>query len=69
MRAIIGGSGLSKIKSLQSTRRELVRTPYGDPSCPLNFGRLGASELVFLARHGSGHRIAPHQINYRANLF
>ncbi len=69
MRAIIGGSGLGKIKSLQSLRREVVRTPYGDPSCPLSFGTLGAYDVVFLARHGAGHRIAPHEINYRANLW
>jgi 5'-methylthioinosine phosphorylase len=69
MKAIIGGSGLGKIKSLQSSRREVVRTPYGDPSCPLSFGTLGTHEVVFLARHGAGHRIAPHEINYRANLW
>ncbi len=69
MRAIIGGSGLGKIRSLQSTRREVVRTPYGDPSCPLHFGHLGAHPVVFLARHGAGHRICPHEINYRANLW
>jgi 5'-methylthioinosine phosphorylase len=69
MKAIIGGSGLGKIKSLQSLRREVVRTPYGDPSCPLSFGNLGAHQVVFLARHGAGHRIAPHEINYRANLW
>jgi 5'-methylthioinosine phosphorylase len=69
MRAIIGGSGLGKIKSLKSMRREVVRTPYGDPSCPLSFGTLGDYDVVFLARHGAGHRIAPHEINYRANLW
>jgi 5'-deoxy-5'-methylthioadenosine phosphorylase len=69
MRAIIGGSGLGKIKSLQSSRREVVRTPYGDPSCPLSFGTLGDYDVVFLARHGAGHRIAPHEINYRANIW
>ena len=69
MRAIIGGSGLGQIRSLQSTRREVVRTPYGDPSCPLHFGHLGAHPVVFLARHGAGHRICPHEINYRANLW
>jgi 5'-methylthioinosine phosphorylase len=69
MKAIIGGSGLGKIATLKSLRREVVRTPYGDPSCPLSFGTLGEHPVVFLARHGSGHQIAPHEINYRANLW
>jgi 5'-methylthioinosine phosphorylase len=46
MKAIIGGSGLGKIKSLQSLRREVIRTPYGDPSCPLSFGTLGAPDCA-----------------------
>lgn len=69
MKAIIGGSGLGLIPALRLTRREVVRTPYGDPSCALSFGTLGGSEVVFLARHGYGHTLAPHQINYRANLW
>ena len=69
MKAIIGGSGLRLIPSLRLTRREVVRTPYGDPSCAVSFGVLGESEVVFLARHGYGHTLAPHQINYRANLW
>jgi 5'-methylthioinosine phosphorylase len=69
MLAIIGGSGLSKLANIDNTRREVVRTPYGDPSGPLTFGKLGSAEIVFLARHGYGHTIAPHEINYRANLW
>ncbi|MFZ9407861.1 MAG: S-methyl-5'-thioinosine phosphorylase [Burkholderiaceae bacterium] len=69
MKAIIGGSGLGQIPQLRLTRREVVRTPFGDPSCALSFGVLGESEVVFLARHGYGHTLAPHQINYRANLW
>jgi 5'-methylthioinosine phosphorylase len=69
MLAIIGGSGLSKLATIANSRREVVRTPYGDPSGPLTFGKLGASDVVFLARHGYGHTIAPHEINYRANLW
>ena len=68
MFAIIGGSGLARLAGLETQRRELVRTPYGDPSGPLTFGRLDGREIVFLARHGYGHTIGPHEINYRANL-
>ncbi len=67
--AIIGGSGLAKLAELESTRRQVVRTPYGDPSGPLTFGTLDGVELVFLARHGYGHTFAPHEINYRANIW
>jgi 5'-methylthioadenosine phosphorylase len=69
MIAIIGGSGLTQLANLEITSRQIVRTPYGEPSGPLTFGRIGASELVFLARHGYGHTLAPHEINYRANLW
>ena len=69
MHAIIGGSGLAKLADLQLERREVVRTPYGDPSCALSFGKIEGVDVVFLARHGYGHTIAPHQINYRANLW
>ena len=69
MLAIIGGSGLTQLANLRVTRRETVRTPYGKPSGPLVFGKLGACEVVFLARHGPGHTIAPHAVNYRANLW
>ena len=67
--AIIGGTGLARMEGLERTRREMVKTPYGAPSCPLVFGRLGGVEVVFLARHGSGARIEPHLINYCANLW
>ena len=69
MIAIIGGSGLTQLDNLQITARRIVRTPYGEPSGPLTFGRIGAVEAVFLARHGYGHTLAPHEINYRANLW
>lgn len=69
MQAIIGGSGLARLSDLVVERREFIRTPYGDPSCALSFGKLDGVEVVFLARHGYGHTIAPHQINYRANLW
>ena len=67
--AIIGGSGLSRLATLSITRREVIRTPYGEPSGPLTFGRLAGHEVVFLARHGYGHTIPPHQVNYRANIW
>ncbi len=69
MIAIIGGSGLTNLDTLSITRREVMRTPYGEPSGALTFGRLAGHEVVFLARHGYGHTIAPHEINYRANLW
>jgi 5'-methylthioadenosine phosphorylase/5'-methylthioinosine phosphorylase len=67
--AIIGGSGLTQLRNLQITRREVVRTPYGEPSAPLVYGRLGGVEVLFLPRHGPGHTIPPHDINYRANIW
>jgi 5'-methylthioadenosine phosphorylase len=69
MLAIIGGSGLSQLRGLEILRREVVRTPYGEPSCPVAVGRLKGKPTVFLARHGHAHTIAPHEINYRANLW
>ncbi len=69
MLAIIGGSGLTQLANLAVTRREVVRTPFGEPSGALTFGRIGCQEVVFLARHGYGHTIPPHSVNYRANLW
>jgi len=68
MLGIIGGSGLARLADLENPRRRIARTPWGDPSCALTFGELDGREIVFLARHGYGHTIAPHEINYRANL-
>jgi 5'-methylthioadenosine phosphorylase len=69
MLAIIGGSGLTQLASLEVLRREVARTPYGEPSGALTFGRLCEQDVVFLARHGYGHTIPPHQVNYRANIW
>ena len=69
MLAIIGGSGLSKLGNMEVMQRKVVRTPYGEPSGPLSLGRIGHCDVMFLARHGYGHTIAPHQVNYRANLW
>ncbi len=69
MLAIIGGSGLSQLSSLDVSHQKVVRTPYGEPSGALTFGRIGQQEVVFLARHGFGHTIPPHRVNYRANIW
>ncbi len=69
MLAILGGSGLTSLSNLDDIRQEVVRTPYGEPSGALTFGTLGGKPLVFLARHGYGHTIPPHRVNYRANLW
>lgn len=69
MLAIIGGSGLTQLASLDVSHQQVVRTPYGEPSGALSFGRIGTQEVVFLARHGYGHTIPPHLVNYRANVW
>ncbi len=69
MYGIIGGSGLAKLSALESQRRQVMRTPYGEPSGALTFGTLAGREIVFVARHGYGHTISPHEINYRANIW
>jgi len=69
MLAIIGGTGLTQLADLEVSRRQAVRTPYGEPSGLLTFGSIRGIPVVFLARHGDAHTIAPHQINYRANLW
>ena len=69
MHALIGGSGLANPSMLKDARRRVMRTPYGEPSGALTFGRIAGHEVVFLARHGYGHTLAPHEINYRANLW
>ncbi|MGD8616301.1 MAG: S-methyl-5'-thioinosine phosphorylase, partial [Gammaproteobacteria bacterium] len=67
--AIIGGTGLATLRNLEIRRREVMRTPYGEPSGPLLHGDLGDTEVVFLPRHGRGHTIPPHMVNYRANIW
>ena len=69
MLAIIGGSGLSRLAALEVTERRAARTPYGEPSGALMFGRIVGKPVLFLARHGYGHTIAPHEVNYRANIW
>ena len=69
MLGIIGGSGLTELASLDGIHREVVRTPYGEPSGPIVHGRMRGREVLFLPRHGHGHTIAPHEVNYRANIW
>lgn len=65
---IIGGSGLYDIPGLTNTRRQKMSSPFGEPSDDLLFGELNGQRLVFLPRHGRGHRLSPSDINYRANI-
>ncbi len=69
MLAIIGGRGLSQLANLKITHRQVMRTPYGEPSGAFLFGTIDGHEVIFLARHGYGHTIPPHLVNYRANLW
>jgi 5'-methylthioinosine phosphorylase len=69
MLAVIGGSGVVGSAVFEMTRRAIARTPYGEPSGPLNFGLVSGREAVFIARHGPGHIHPPHNVNYRANIW
>ncbi|KRB06933.1 S-methyl-5'-thioinosine phosphorylase [Lysobacter sp. Root690] len=66
--ALIGGTGLYRIAELQDVESHQPVTRYGAPSGPVRIGTLGGRRVAFLARHGEGHSLPPHQINYRANL-
>ena len=65
---VIGGSGVYEIDGLTNTRWQRVDSPFGEPSDELLFGELGGQQLVFLPRHGRGHRVPPTEINFRANI-
>ena len=67
MLAIIGGTGFYSLDNVE--REQEVDTPFGKPSAPLVFARIEGSEVVFLPRHGPGHRLLPHEINYCANIY
>jgi len=69
MLAIIGGRGLTQLANLKITHRQVMRTPYGEPSGAFLFGMLDQREVIFLARHGYGYTIPPNLVNYRANLW
>src|SRR6266480_2481908 len=66
---IIGGSGLYQMEELRDTTEHKIDTPFGWPSDTLIGGKLGGRQVYFLPRHGRGHRILPHEINYRANIY
>ena len=66
---VIGGSGLYKMPELAGVREVEIKTPFGKTSDPLIRGRLGGVDLIFLPRHGKGHRWLPTEINFRANIF
>ncbi len=67
--AVIGGTGLYQFPGLEVVERRAIDTPFGKPSDDLVIGRLGAARVGFLARHGAGHKHAPHRVNYRANVW
>lgn len=64
----IGGSGVYSVDALENPKKIVVTTPWGEPSDALVRGKLAGVEVVFLARHGNGHRIPPSDVNYRANI-
>lgn len=66
---IIGGSGLYELPGLTQVRWRRVRTPFGDPSDEYGVGRLGDRTVIFLPRHGRGHRLLPSELNFRANIW
>jgi 5'-methylthioadenosine phosphorylase len=66
---VIGGSGLYELDGMTDIQEISVETPYGPPSDPIIEGRLGNTRLLFVARHGKGHRFLPTEVNYRANIF
>ena len=69
MLAVIGGTGLYDLDGMQVERELPPDTPFGQASGAVRQGRLHGREILFLARHGSGHRLLPHEVNYRANIF
>ncbi|MCP5334314.1 MAG: S-methyl-5'-thioinosine phosphorylase [Oceanospirillaceae bacterium] len=67
--AIISGTGLTEYPGLQISEEKWLETPLGQTSAPLVFGKLNGCDVVFLARHGHPHKVPPHRINYRANIW
>ena len=69
MLAIIGGTGLYELDGMVIDQRIDEPTPFGQPSGAISRGRIGQHTVLFLARHGAGHRLLPHEVNYRANIY
>jgi 5'-methylthioadenosine phosphorylase len=69
MLAVIGGTGIYELAGMQVEEHLDAATPFGLPSGQIAKGRLGGRELLFLARHGTGHKLLPHEVNYRANIY
>lgn len=69
MLAIVGGTGLYDLPGLEVAERIAGDTPFGTPSGEIQRGRLHGHELLFMARHGAGHKLLPHEVNYRANVY
>ncbi|MCZ6829656.1 MAG: S-methyl-5'-thioinosine phosphorylase [Gammaproteobacteria bacterium] len=67
--AVIGGTGLNQLAGLELIRAHSPETPFGEPSAPVQEGRLAGNSVFFLPRHGTRHHLPPHKINYRANLW
>jgi len=65
---VIGGSGIYDLPGLEKVRQRKIRSPWGEPSAALRVGEIAGTPVVFLARHGTGHRLSPSDINYRANI-
>jgi 5'-methylthioadenosine phosphorylase len=66
---VIGGSGLYEMEGIEEIRWVKVKTPFGDPSDAYCTGRFGGRRVIFLPRHGRGHRLMPSELNYRANIY
>jgi purine nucleoside phosphorylase len=67
--AVIGGSGLARLTGLEDARQQSIETPYGTPSGAVTRGSIRGRAVLFIARHGYGHTIPPHEVNYRANVW
>ena len=67
--AIIGGTGLYQLDSLEDIQEHVVKTPFGEPSAPIIEGNITGQHVLFLPRHGRAHELLPHEVNYRANIW
>jgi 5'-methylthioadenosine phosphorylase len=65
---VIGGSGIYELPGLEKVRQRTISSPWGEPSAPPRIGQIAGTPVVFLSRHGDGHRLSPSDINYRANI-